>query len=165
MSQPIIDKSVAGCHSTSVVVKKNQGCILKMAHYPYCFSIGRLQLAVHMGWEAPERRKPQPVDVDIRLYFPDAPVCMNDDNGPFIDYDGLCNGIHRLVEVKEYRLIEFMANDLFGYTRSYVDAAGSRDVRIWLSLTKAAPPVPHLMGGAAFVLSDLPADATFIHVK
>lgn len=146
-------------------MKNKQRCILKMAHYPYCFTVGRLQLAVHMGWEAPERRKPQPVDVDIRLYFPKAPACTLDDNGSFIDYDGLCNGIHKLVETREFRLIEFMATYLLGHIRSYVDATGNHDVKIWLCLTKASPPVPHLMGGAGFVTSDLPADATFIHVR
>ncbi len=136
-----------------------------MAHYPYCFAINRLQLAVHMGWEAPERRKPQPVDVDIRLFFPTAPDCVDNDNGSFIDYDGLCNGIHKLVETAEFRLIEYMASHLLKHVRAYVDATGNKEVRIWLSLTKAAPPVPHLMGGAGFVTSDLPADATCVFVK
>ena len=136
-----------------------------MAHYPYCFSIGRLQLAVHMGWEAPERRKPQPVDVDIRLYFPDAPPCAEDDNGSFIDYDGLCTGIHTIVGSMEFRLIEYMATYLYKHVRAYVDETGNTQVKIWLSLTKAAPPVPHLMGGAGFITSDLPADATYIDVK
>lgn len=136
-----------------------------MAHYPYCFAIGRLQLAVHMGWEVPERRKPQPVDVDIRLYFPSEPACMTNDNGPFIDYDGLCNGIHTIAASQEFRLIEYMANVVFKHVRDYVDATGNAEVRIWLSLTKAAPPVPHLMGGAAFVLSDLPYGATIVSAK
>lgn len=136
-----------------------------MAHYPYCFAISRLQLAVHMGWEAPERRKPQPVEVDIRLYFPEKPACTSDDNGSFIDYDGLCNGIHKLVSDKEYRLIEYMAHSLHDFVRAYVDATGNPEVRVWLALTKLLPPVPHLVGGATFVTSDLPADATFIPVK
>ncbi len=136
-----------------------------MAHYPYCFAISRLQLAVHMGWEAPERKKPQPVEVTIRLYFPEKPICMSDDDASFIDYDGLCNGIHALVEKNQFRLIEYMSNVVFAFVRDYVNKKNAPDVAVWLSLTKVAAPVPHLLGGAGFVLSDLPANATTIAVQ
>ncbi len=60
-----------------------------MAHYPHIFSINRLHLAVHLGYYDAERKKPQPVEVTLRLYFPEAPACARDDFAKFIDADSI----------------------------------------------------------------------------
>lgn len=133
-----------------------------MAHYPYCFSVQGLAFAAKLGWQAEERVNPQPVLLDIRLYFPEPPSCMEDDNGSFIDYDALSAGVIAHAVSREFRLIEYMANDLLSYMRAFVDQAGASQVRIWMKLTKAKPAVSYTMGGAAFTLSDLPSGATVV---
>jgi hypothetical protein len=55
-----------------------------------------------------------------------------------------------------------MAMHLFYALRAEITRMGGGDVRLWLELNKIKAPVPNLLGGALFVHSDLPADATFI---
>lgn len=133
-----------------------------MTHYPYCFTIHRLQLAAKLGWYDAERRRPQPVELTIRLFFPKRPECVDDDFAHFIDYDVLCNSIHSLVGQNEYRLIEYMAQAMLTHVRAFIDDKAAHEVKIWLNLTKCAPAVPHLLGGASFAISDLAHDATTI---
>jgi FolB domain-containing protein len=131
-----------------------------MAHYSHIFSINRLHLAAHLGYYDAERRKPQPVEVTLRLYFPEAPPCARDDYGRFIDYDKLAAAIYGLAEAREFRLIEYMTMEVYDVVRRYVNEHASADVKLWLRLTKLATPVPHLTGGASFTTSDLPAGCT-----
>lgn len=133
-----------------------------MAHYPYCFTIDSLRMMAHLGWQAPERSVRQPVTVDMRLYFPSALVALSDDDGGFLDYHGLCKTIQAQIESREFRLIEFMASELFAAARAFADAHQCDDVRIWLRLRKCTPPVEYLENGASFVMSDLPEGATTI---
>lgn len=133
-----------------------------MAHYPHIFSINRLHLAVHLGYYDAERKKPQPVEVTLRLYFPEAPPCARDDYAKFIDYDKLAGAIHGLAEAREFRLIEYMTMEVYDVVRRYVNEHASEEVKLWLRLTKLATPVPHLTGGASFTTSDLPAGWTAI---
>jgi len=133
-----------------------------MAHYAAQFSIHRLALDAHLGVYDAERASPQPVAISLRLYFSKAPICAGDDHGAFIDYAALCDAITHAVETREFRLIEFMAQECFGIARAFVDKRGATDVALWLKLTKLAPDVKHLQQGASFTLSDLPADATVV---
>jgi FolB domain-containing protein len=136
-----------------------------MTHYLHCFTINRLRLAVRLGYEAPERRTPQPVEADIRLYFADAPACVGDDHGSFIDYAGVCSRVSDAVARDEFHLLEYLTGTLFRTVRSYVDSKGGAEVKIWLRLTKCAAPVPYLEGGASFVMTDLPANATIVDAR
>lgn len=131
-----------------------------MAHYATHFSINRLQMEAHLGVTAAERKKPQPVAVSLRLYFPSMPACTIDDDGVFIDYHALSDMISHAITGSEYKLIEFMAKALFDLARNYLNAHNAQEVALWLKLTKLTPAVAHLQEGAAFVLCDLPTDAT-----
>jgi len=134
-----------------------------MSHYyQYVFSINRLHLAAHLGCYAKERSRAQQVEASVRFYFPKVPDCAVNDNGSFIDYDTVSNDLHRIVAKEEFRLIEYMAMQLYRHVRKVVNKQAGKDVKIWIKLTKLAPPVPHLQGGASFVYSDLPADARVI---
>lgn len=131
-----------------------------MAHYATHFSINRLQMESHLGVSEAERATPQPVAVSLRLYFPAMPACTADDHGVFIDYHALSDKMTHAIATREFRLIEYMAQELFAIARAYLDAQSARDVALWLKLTKLTPAVAHLQDGASFVLCDLPAGAT-----
>jgi FolB domain-containing protein len=133
-----------------------------MTQYHYCFSINRLRLAVRLGCEAPERKNPQPVEAEARVYFPTKPTCVTDDNGKFIDYAGLCSCISEVAEHAEFKLLEYLAGESFKALRRYLDDEGEKDAKLWLKLTKCAAPVAYLEGGASFVLTDLPAGASVV---
>ena len=131
-----------------------------MPHYPASFTIHRLAFPAHLGVYDAERASPQPVAVALRLYFPQAPAATQNDSARFIDYAGVSNAITHAGMTREYRLIEFMAQELFTLARHYLDAHGGAEVKLWLSLTKLAPNVEYLEQGASFALCDLPEGAT-----
>ena len=130
--------------------------------YRHIFSLNRLELAVHLGYYTPERKSLQPVEVSARLYFPEAPECVRDDHGKFIDYAKLADIMQAVVAAREFRLLEYLATELFDALRQFLDARGCAEVKIWLRATKRNAPVPHLTGGASFTTSDLPAEYSAI---
>lgn len=125
-------------------------------------TISRLRLAVHLGFYEAERNARQPVELCLRLYFPVPPACASDDHAQFIDYGMLCQEISKYVEARRFRLVEFMASDLFAHMRQFIDAKGGSGIGLWLKLNKCEAPVPNLQGGASFVLCDLPPGATTV---
>lgn len=135
-----------------------------MAHYPSSFTINRLRLAAHLGYGDAERANRQPVEIALRFYFSKPPACAADDHAHFLAYDAVCALLSDAVEKRTFRLIEFMAQELFDLVRRSMDAHGAADAALWLKLTKCQPAVDHLQDGAAYVLSDLPAHATVVEV-
>lgn len=133
-----------------------------MPHYAHVLSVNRLKLDAHIGFYEAERLKQQPVEVSFRLYFADAIACNGDDEAHFFDYGVLCETLRSFVAEKKFNLIEFMSMELFRHLRAYLDAHGGQDAKLWLHFNKIEAPVPNLLGGASFVHSDLPADATYI---
>lgn len=133
-----------------------------MTHYAHVLVANRLQLAVNLGFYTGERAKPQPVEVSFRMYFPTAPAQATNDEAEFIDYGMLCKSVHDFVSPREFKLVEFMAMEVFRHLREVLDAHGGSAIKLWLKLNKIAAPVPGLTGGASFIHSDLPTDATWI---
>jgi FolB domain-containing protein len=131
-----------------------------MTHYASSFSINRLRLKARLGVGEAERAAPQPVELSVRWYFAQEPDCVSNDNGEFIDYAGLSQRLSKAIETREFRLIEFMARELFTIARDYIDDHGGKDIKLWLKLTKCQPAVPDLQEGASFILCDLQAGAT-----
>ncbi len=134
-----------------------------MAHYPHSFGIHRQIFSIHLGYYDGERAVPQPIAVDIRLYFGALPTCARTDKAPFIDYAILIEAIRTFIEGKEFSLIEHLAAEFFAIARSIMDAhCPSEDIKLWVRVTKLKPPIQGLEGGASFVTSDLPAGASCV---
>lgn len=131
-----------------------------MLHYAHMLSVNRLQAPAHIGFYTGERAKPQPVEVCFRLYFPEAPPFSYDDEADFFDYGQLCRMLTDFIAANEFKLVEFMASELFRRLRAEIDARGGTHIRLWLRLNKIAAPVPGLTGGATFTHCDLPAGAS-----
>ena len=68
----------------------------------------------------------------------------------------------RFVIDKHFNLIEFATMELFRHLRKEIDALGGAEAKLWLQLNKIEAPVAGLKGGASFIHSDLPPDATYI---
>lgn len=138
-----------------------------MPHYSTVLTIDRLRLAVHLGAGAGEREQLQPVELEIRLYFPYlAPGSEDDSTNGFVCYDVICSALMDHIAPREYRLIEYLTMDLYRVVRAQLDnqlgrqEAGS--VKVWISLCKCSLPVPYMLGGARFAYSDLPAGSTVV---
>lgn len=131
-----------------------------MTHYPHIFTINRQVLTVHLGYYEEERKTKQTVEVDVRLYFPEAPECARTDRAPFVDYAILVDAMKE-ASGRTFWLIEYMATELFNILRGMVDEHCAKEIKLWLCLTKVTTPLEGLAGGASYVTTDLPANATF----
>lgn len=133
-----------------------------MTHYAHMLTLSRLRLPVHLGFYDEERAKKQMVEVSIRLYYLTPPAAADNDHAPFHDYAKLAAEITEYMDTRQFRLLEFMANDMFRHVRAWYDARGGKEIKLWLKVNKCDAPVPNLMDGANYIMSDLPAGATAV---
>lgn len=133
-----------------------------MTHYAHVVSVNRLQAHAHLGFYTGERAKLQPIEISFRMYYPEAPAHTKDDEAEFIDYGQLGKGLTDFIASRSFKLVEFMGAELFRQLRSDLDARGAKQVRLWLKLNKVAAPLPGLIGGASYIETDLPPDATVV---
>ena len=129
-------------------------------HFAHILTVNRLRLMVHLGFYEEERVKLQPVEISVRIYFPEAPACALDDHAKFLDYGALCAAITAWATSQQFRLVEYMGMQCFTTIREYMDSRGYGHLKLWVQLTKCEPPVPNLQGGASFIHSDVPVGST-----
>ena len=111
----------------------------------------RARLAVRLGCGEEERGAPQAVDLDLAIAFAAPPrACASDRLEDTVCYADLIELARKVVEGREFRLVEHLAHELFARLRPLVPA----DARLWLRATKLAPPVVGLAGGVAVVLGE-----------
>lgn len=122
-------------------------------HFPYCLSVDTITLDVRLGCEPEERAAPQRVHVDVRAYFSALPEECKTDSGDFICYEKIGRRAAATVQNREFRLIEYLAQELFADLRKTV----REDAKLWVKATKIHVPVDCVKGSAAFVCTDLPA--------
>ncbi len=131
-----------------------------MQHYASILSVNRLRLMVHLGFYEEERVKLQPIEISLRMYFPETPACAIDDHAKFLDYGALCAALEKWATSKQFRLVEYMGMQTFNFVREYLDTRGYEHLKLWAQLTKCEPPVPGLQAGTSFVHSDVPVGST-----
>ena len=129
-------------------------------HYAHILTVNRLRLMVHLGFYEEERVQLQPIEISLRMYFPQSPACSRDDHAKFLDYGKLCAAIAEWSISQQFRLLEYMGQEAFDFVRAYIDEHGYHEIKLWLSLTKCEPPVPNLQGGTSFIHSDVPIGST-----
>jgi dihydroneopterin aldolase len=128
------------------------------------FLIDDIRLMAHLGIYDAERATRQPIAISIRLYFPSPPAWTFDDTVNFFDYQILVEQLTEMVEVRSFRLIEYMAQESLALIRKHLDSIDASHFKIWLKLTKLAPPIASVKGGASFVMTDLPIGAPVLDV-
>src|SRR5262245_32939076 len=106
-------------------------------HFPYCLSVDTIVLDVRLGCDPEERATPQRVHVDVRAYFSQLPAECKSDQGDFICYEKIGLKAVETVKGREFRLIEFLAQELFTSLRETVRA----DAKLWIKATKTQVPV------------------------
>lgn len=111
-----------------------------------------IRLFARLGCTADERAVPQPVRIELSIFFAELPEAMHRDEAEFICYDKLTSILREVVEKGEYRLIEFLAGECFRAIGQQLEPG----MQLWLKLTKCEPPVPEIHGGASVVCSDVP---------
>lgn len=117
-----------------------------------------MRLSVRLGCEKEERRTPQSVEVDIRLYYPVLSTASLKDEGDFACYDKISRLVLDLCSKKEFRLVEYLCTEIYHKIRPTLE----KNIRIFVKITKCSLPVGFVLGGASFSYTDLPPGAWVI---
>jgi FolB domain-containing protein len=123
--------------------------------YSQYLSVNRVRVPVRLGLTPEERAAAQPVEMDLRFYMPDIPAYARKDEGDFICYGKITQRIVQVCSAGEFRLIEYLAMEVYRMLRAQVH----EDVKIWLRALKCQVPVAQVLNGASYTYTDLPPNA------
>ena len=116
-------------------------------------AINKVRLMVRLGCEADERAMPQPIDVDVALFFREPPpACQTDQLDKTICYADLCQLLDQTCEGKEFKLIENLAFCFYSKLKDFL--ADSAKIAIWVRVHKLHPPILQQTAGASFCYGD-----------
>jgi FolB domain-containing protein len=121
--------------------------------YPFCLSINKLTLPVHVGITAEEREKPQMLLVDVKLYYPTTPDASRNDAADYHCYDSLCKHLLARAQARPVELIEFLVGELYRCLREHIPD----EVKIHVAVHKPLPSslVGYEVQGATAEYTDL----------
>jgi FolB domain-containing protein len=123
--------------------------------YAGVLALHQIHAEARLGVGEEERRAPQTVVIDVRLYLPRAPAGALSDNADYICYHGIGQKIHALCAGKEYRLIEYLTHEVHRLLRTLVP----EEVKISVRLRKPRILLAYVQEGASYGFSDLPPHA------
>ncbi len=114
----------------------------------YELLIPGLRLWVFLGCGVEEKTNPQPVDVNIRINFPQEPIgCHSDQLRDVVCYKSLTELVIESVKNRSFDLIEFLAAHVFEAITTQFGLGGSV---VEVVVTKPNHPVPHVQKGIVF---------------
>lgn len=124
-----------------------------------------LRLNVHLGCGEDERRKPQPVSIDLALLFSTTPAgCQSDELTDTICYGKLSERLSTYCNGRSFKLVEALTSQLFEVAKQEIERQGkarcrsftieSANVLLALRGTKLHPPVADLNGGVNFSIEE-----------
>src|SRR5580693_9115958 len=105
---------------------------VKTHSYNNCLTINKMRLSVRLGCEKEERKTPQSVEVDIKLFYPDLTSASKSDEGDFACYDKISRLVQALCEKKEFRLVEYLGAEIYRKIRPTL----GKDIKILVKVTK-----------------------------
>lgn len=85
--------------------------------------IEQLPLETIIGINPHERKKKQPILVDLELFIDAYKVALSDDISVTVDYHSLVTKLSNFVAVQQYHLIETLAEKIAEYILDYFDIA------------------------------------------
>jgi FolB domain-containing protein len=114
----------------------------------YELFIPGLRLWVSLGCGVEEKTNLQPVDIDIKIDFPQEPIgCHSDQLGDVVCYKTLTELVIESVKNRSFDLIEFLAAHIFEAITKQLRLEGSV---VEIVVTKPNHPVPHVQKGIVF---------------
>jgi len=115
----------------------------------WILELDRARLSARLGTTAEERAEPQSVDLCVKIRFARAPAaCQTDDLADTVCYASLVESAKRLFAEREFRLLEYMGQQLVELFRKQLPAGAEVEVAV----TKVSSPVDELHGGVRFRL-------------
>lgn len=112
--------------------------------------INDLELPVLLGWLPEERSQAQTVKIDIQIHFRQPPqACTTDDLMDTFCYDSLIRAIKTKTADREFRLIEYLAQEIFQICKNNL----LPDLTIGVRVTKK-PPILNVNVDVSFCYGD-----------
>lgn len=107
-----------------------------------------LRLWASLGCSREEQANPQPVDIDIRIRFPQEPAgCRSDRLQDVVCYQTLTEWIVESMKNRSFHLIEFLAAHIFKVMAMEPNLSGAV---VEIAVAKPNHPVPHVQKGIVF---------------
>src|SRR5436190_8469626 len=95
--------------------------------------IKNFQIPVSLGWTENERSQKQSISIDIALQFPEPPMaCQSDELSETTCYEAIAQKITDFVHDKSFRLVEYLAGELYMLVKKSVAA----NVAVKIDITK-----------------------------
>ena len=120
--------------------------------YNNVLSINSLGVDVRLGISKEEQKNPQRIILDIRFYMPAVMSSSVDDKGEYICYHGISEKIYALCISKEFRLIEYLAQEVYRLIRRET----ADEVKLWVKLHKTRILLSYVEEGSSYTYTDLP---------
>lgn len=95
-----------------------------------------------------ERDRPQPFEIDLKLYVDLSAAAKSDNIADTIDYGPLCEQVVAVVENESFDLIEILAERI-----TQVAKADERVEKVTVSLRKLRPPVATQLDSAGVTIT------------
>ncbi len=106
---------------------------------------------VHLGCTEAEREFAQKVNINVVIEFSQPPAaCRNDKLQDTICYKDLTDTINQVCTQRPYHLIENLCFEIFQQLKLKL----SNQEKLQVQVHKVNPPIPNLLGGTFFTLSD-----------
>jgi dihydroneopterin aldolase len=117
---------------------------------------------IRLGHPAEERATPQPVEIDVKIFFSEMPV---DDF--FYCYGEIGQHIEKFLLNKEHTLVEILTKELYKCLQEWINnhslSQRSCSTRLWVRTTKIRPPVRFSLHNVQFCYTDLTEKETYVH--
>lgn len=112
--------------------------------------IKEFELTVSLGWSDEERAHKQSVLINIELQFQQPPMaCQSDELVETHCYDALTDFIYRYTSDKSFRLVEYLAGEIYLIVKKEVGMS----IGVKVEVIKQ-PEITHLNGGVYFRYGD-----------
>ena len=109
-----------------------------------------LRLWVSLGCGPEEKVRPQPVDVNLRMVFPqELRGCQSDRLEDVVCYKTVAEAVVESVRGRPFDLIEFLASSIFRTVEPFVPKGSLLEVVV----AKPNHPVPHVLKAITFKYS------------
>jgi len=116
-------------------------------------------LTVSLGWSDEERHQPQTIHTNIELQFPRPPMaCQSDELSETVCYDRLTQAIQAHIAHKSFRLVEYLAGELYLVIKNEVQHIFkdvlSHEILVNIEVCKQPNTKEAIQGGICFRYGD-----------
>jgi dihydroneopterin aldolase len=114
----------------------------------YLLKLSKIRYFIHIGCTEAEKMYAQPFDIDILIYYTQAPKgCVTDDLADVSCYKALMESLEAALRLTRFNLIEKLAQFIHDHIRPFIVHPHQT---VEVTVTKLLPPVAFIQGGVSF---------------